>query len=122
VLILDLDVHQGDGTAAMCAGNPSIFTLSVHAANNFPARKQQSTLDVPLPDRMGDADYLKTVAEVRQVLAPPPSPFLHPPRSPFLHPPPSHPPTPLHGIGCSRVEKNTPVGWDGGCRLSESSC
>ena len=50
----------------MCAGNPSIFTLSVHAANNFPARKQQSTLDVPLPDGMGDVDYLKTVAEVRQ--------------------------------------------------------
>lgn len=64
VLILDLDVHQGDGTAAMCAGNPGIFTLSVHAANNFPARKQQSSLDVGLPDGVGDEDYLATVAEV----------------------------------------------------------
>jgi len=56
---------QGDGTAAMCAGNPGIFTLSVHAANNFPARKQQSSLDVGLPDGVGDEDYLATVAEVR---------------------------------------------------------
>lgn len=64
VLILDLDVHQGDGTAAMCAGNPGIFTLSVHAANNFPARKQTSSLDVPLPDGLGDEDYLAAVAEV----------------------------------------------------------
>jgi hypothetical protein len=55
---------QGDGTAAICAGNPGIFTLSVHAANNFPARKQQSSLDVPLPDGLGDEDYLKAVAEV----------------------------------------------------------
>lgn len=56
---------QGDGTAAMCAGNPGIFTLSVHAANNFPARKQTSSLDVPLPDGLGDDDYLAAVAEVR---------------------------------------------------------
>lgn len=56
---------QGDGTAAMCAGNPGIFTLSVHAANNFPARKQQSSLDVGLADGVGDEGYLATVAEVR---------------------------------------------------------
>lgn len=48
----------------MCAGNPGIFTLSVHAANNFPARKQRSTLDVPLPDGLGDDEYLSAVAEV----------------------------------------------------------
>ena len=44
----------------MCLqGNPAVFTLSMHAANNFPARKQKSTLDVPLPDRMQDDDYLR---------------------------------------------------------------
>jgi acetoin utilization deacetylase AcuC-like enzyme len=48
----------------MCAGNPGIFTLSVHAANNYPARKQRSTLDVPLPDGVGDDVYLDTVAQV----------------------------------------------------------
>ena len=61
VLILDLDVHQGDGTAAICGGDPAIFTLSVHAARNFPARKQESTLDVALPDGAGDAEYLAAV-------------------------------------------------------------
>ncbi|WIA40703.1 hypothetical protein OEZ86_004398 [Tetradesmus obliquus] len=64
VLILDLDVHQGDGTAAMCANSPGIFTLSVHAASNFPARKQTSSLDVPLPDGLQDDAYLAAVAEV----------------------------------------------------------
>ena len=58
VLILDLDVHQGDGTASLMAGRPDIFTLSVHAERNFPARKARSTLDLPLPDGAGDADYL----------------------------------------------------------------
>jgi acetoin utilization deacetylase AcuC-like enzyme len=48
----------------MCAGNPGIFTLSVHAANNFPARKQSSSLDVALPDGVGDDAYLDTVAQV----------------------------------------------------------
>ncbi|DBA88559.1 hypothetical protein WJX79_002699 [Trebouxia sp. C0005] len=64
VLILDLDVHQGDGTAFIFQGRKDVFTLSMHAANNFPARKQNSTLDVPLPDGMEDDDYLRTVAEV----------------------------------------------------------
>ena len=64
VLILDLDVHQGDGTAVLTAGRPEIFTLSVHAERNFPARKAVSTLDVPLPDHVGDSDYLAVVARV----------------------------------------------------------
>eukprot|EP00878_Enallax_costatus_P026794 GHUV01028793.1.p1 GENE.GHUV01028793.1~~GHUV01028793.1.p1 ORF type:complete len:274 (+),score=37.05 GHUV01028793.1:447-1268(+) len=64
VLILDLDVHQGDGTAAMCAGNLDIFTLSVHAESNFPARKQKSSLDIGLQDGVGDKEYLTTVAQV----------------------------------------------------------
>ncbi|KIZ02981.1 Uncharacterized protein MNEG_4983 [Monoraphidium neglectum] len=64
VLIVDLDVHQGDGTASICAGNPAIFTLSVHCGSNFPARKMTSDLDVALPDGTGDAEYLAAVGEV----------------------------------------------------------
>jgi acetoin utilization deacetylase AcuC-like enzyme len=56
--VADLDVHQGDGTAAMCAEDGSIFTFSLHAASNYPHVKQRSTLDVELPDGTGDDDYL----------------------------------------------------------------
>ena len=58
ILIVDLDVHQGDGTAAILSGHDRISTLSVHAEKNFPARKARSTLDVALPDGTGDAAYL----------------------------------------------------------------
>lgn len=58
VLVIDLDVHQGDGTAAIFADDPTVFTLSLHGAKNFPTRKQRSDLDVELPDGCGDADYL----------------------------------------------------------------
>ena len=58
VLILDLDVHQGDGTAAILQEHPDIFTCSIHAESNFPFRKQQSDLDVHLADETKDADYL----------------------------------------------------------------
>lgn len=58
VLIVDVDVHQGDGTAALTAGHPEIATYSIHAEKNFPARKARSTLDVPLPDGTDDAGYL----------------------------------------------------------------
>ncbi|WP_375272146.1 histone deacetylase [Sphingomonas sp.] len=61
VAIVDCDVHQGDGTAALCAGHPQIATYSIHAAKNFPARKAQSTLDVPLADGVGDDEYLVTL-------------------------------------------------------------
>ena len=57
-LVVDLDVHQGDGTAAILAGDARVFTLSVHCRANFPARKQQSDLDVALDPGVGDADYL----------------------------------------------------------------
>ena len=57
-LVIDLDVHQGDGTAAILADDPRVFTLSVHCRANFPARKQQSDLDVALDAGVGDADYL----------------------------------------------------------------
>ena len=62
VLIVDCDVHQGDGTAALTSGRPGIATYSIHAEKNFPARKARSTLDVPLADATGDAAYLATLA------------------------------------------------------------
>ncbi len=58
ILVVDLDVHQGDGTAALFAGDARVFTLSLHAESNFPARKRTSDLDVPLPRDLDDAAYL----------------------------------------------------------------
>jgi acetoin utilization deacetylase AcuC-like enzyme len=63
VLIVDLDVHQGDGTAVIFQDDPSVFTFSMHCAVNFPGTKQQSDLDVPLPEGMEDDDYLRTLAD-----------------------------------------------------------
>jgi len=63
ILILDLDVHQGDGSAALTAGRDDIFTLSIHAENNYPDRKARSTLDVALPDGTGDEAYLAVLGE-----------------------------------------------------------
>jgi acetoin utilization deacetylase AcuC-like enzyme len=62
VLILDCDVHQGNGTAQIFAADPSVFTMSIHGAKNFPLRKHPGTLDVPLPDGTGDAEYLRALA------------------------------------------------------------
>lgn len=62
VLVVDLDVHQGNGTAEICAGDDSIFTFSMHAARNYPAVKPSSNLDVALPDGTGDAAYLDALA------------------------------------------------------------
>lgn len=62
VLIVDCDVHQGDGTAALTAGRPGIATYSIHADKNFPARKARSTVDVALRDGVGDEEYLETLA------------------------------------------------------------
>ncbi len=58
VLIIDLDVHQGNGTACIFQHEPRVFTFSVHGATNYPARKEQSDLDVPLPDGTTDEAYL----------------------------------------------------------------
>jgi acetoin utilization deacetylase AcuC-like enzyme len=58
ILIVDCDVHQGDGTAVILAGRPDIATLSIHSDKNFPARKARSTMDVALPDGTGDDAYL----------------------------------------------------------------
>ena len=61
VLVVDCDVHQGDGTAALTAGRPGVATYSIHAAKNFPVRKARSTLDVELADGVGDEEYLATL-------------------------------------------------------------
>lgn len=58
VAIVDCDVHQGDGTAAILADEPEVFTCSLHGAKNFPFRKQTSDLDIELPDETGDTAYL----------------------------------------------------------------
>jgi len=57
ILVVDCDVHQGNGTASIFRGDPSVFTFSIHGAKNFPFRKEQSDLDVELPDGTGDAEY-----------------------------------------------------------------
>ncbi len=63
VMIVDVDVHQGDGTAALTAGHPQIASYSIHAEKNFPVRKARSTLDVPLADGIGDDAYLAVLEE-----------------------------------------------------------
>ncbi|TMO58237.1 histone deacetylase family protein [Pseudoalteromonas phenolica] len=63
VLIFDLDVHQGDGTAAMLKHNPYVFTCSIHCEKNFPFRKHDSDLDIGLENHLEDAAYLNIVQE-----------------------------------------------------------
>ena len=58
VLVIDLDVHQGNGTASIFRDDPTVFTLSLHGAKNFPFRKEASDLDVELPDGCTDEPYL----------------------------------------------------------------
>jgi acetoin utilization deacetylase AcuC-like enzyme len=62
-VVLDCDVHQGNGTADILAGDASIFTFSIHAQNNFPFRKIPGDLDLPLADGTGDAEYLALLEE-----------------------------------------------------------
>lgn len=77
VFVIDLDVHQGNGTAAIFADDPTVFTFSMHGAKNFPFRKEASDLDVDLPDGCTDAAYLAALDEAlatawsRQADAPP---------------------------------------------------
>ena len=61
VVVLDCDVHQGNGTAAITAGDPTIFTFSIHSEQNFPLHKEPSDLDIGLEDGVGDAVYLKAL-------------------------------------------------------------
>lgn len=58
ILIIDLDVHQGNGTAEIFQNNNQVFTFSMHGENNYPLKKEVSNLDIPLPDGIKDKDYL----------------------------------------------------------------
>ncbi|OYQ45181.1 histone deacetylase [Flavobacterium cyanobacteriorum] len=58
ILIVDLDVHQGNGTAEIFAGDPAVFTFSMHGKSNYPFKKETSDLDIALPDNTTDAEYL----------------------------------------------------------------
>ena len=70
VAIVDLDVHQGNGTASILAQDDSVFTLSLHGERNYPFEKERSDLDVGLPDGVGDADYLAALeAALAQLMA-----------------------------------------------------
>lgn len=62
ILVVDCDVHQGDGTARIFAEKPRVFTLSIHGERNYPAEKARSDLDVGLPDATADEDYLAALA------------------------------------------------------------
>ncbi len=61
VLIVDLDVHQGNGTASILQGDESVFTFSIHGEKNYPVRKEKSDLDIELPDGCDDATYIATL-------------------------------------------------------------
>jgi acetoin utilization deacetylase AcuC-like enzyme len=69
VAIIDLDVHQGNGTARIFQGDPTVFTLSLHGQKNFPFRKEASDLDVDLPDGTGDDAYLHALERALDELA-----------------------------------------------------
>ena len=62
ILIVDLDVHQGDGTASLMAGREDVFTFSIHAEKNFPVRKARSSRDIALPDGMDDEGYMEQLS------------------------------------------------------------
>ncbi len=64
ILVIDLDVHQGNGTAAIFRDRPEVFTFSMHGAKNYPLRKEKSDLDIPLPDGTEDAEYLAALRAV----------------------------------------------------------
>jgi acetoin utilization deacetylase AcuC-like enzyme len=69
IAIIDCDVHQGNGTAAIFQDNPDVFTFSIHGEKNFPARKEQSRLDIHLPDGVGDEEYLAILrAQIPRIL------------------------------------------------------
>jgi acetoin utilization deacetylase AcuC-like enzyme len=68
VAVVDCDVHQGNGTAAIFRGDPSVFTLSIHGAKNYPFRKEVSDLDIELDDGTGDDVYLTQLAQSLDVV------------------------------------------------------
>ena len=64
LMVIDLDVHQGDATAAIFADEPRVFTFSAHCQSNFPLRKQSSNVDLPLDDGLNDGDYLVAIGDL----------------------------------------------------------
>jgi len=68
VAIIDLDVHQGNGTASILAGDDASFTLSIHCESNFPFRKENGDLDIGLPDGASDAEYLEALEHALEVM------------------------------------------------------
>ena len=68
ILIVDLDVHQGDGTAAIFRNEPRVFTFSMHAGANYPLRKEQSDLDIALALGTGDTEYLTQLTDTLEPL------------------------------------------------------
>jgi acetoin utilization deacetylase AcuC-like enzyme len=68
VAVIDCDVHQGNGTASIFRGDPSVFTFSIHGERNFPFRKEVSDLDVSLPDETADLEYLEHLERALQVV------------------------------------------------------
>ncbi len=67
-LVIDLDVHQGNGTAALFAGNPHVYTFSMHGAHNYPFHKEASDWDIPLADGMENSAYLQLLENALPVL------------------------------------------------------
>jgi acetoin utilization deacetylase AcuC-like enzyme len=65
-MVVDTDVHHGNGTAAVFKGDPSVFTLSIHQLHNYPAEKPPSTVDIDLEDGAGDEEYLERLGEACQ--------------------------------------------------------
>jgi len=69
-MVIDCDVHHGNGTAAIFAGDPTVSTISLHQFNNYPSEKPPSTVDIHLEDRTGDAEYLAKLKDVCSVAVP----------------------------------------------------
>lgn len=68
VLIVDCDVHQGNGTAEVFKDNGEVYTFSIHGEKNYPFRKPASSLDIGLPDNTGDADYLRALGDALDII------------------------------------------------------
>ncbi len=69
-LVIDCDVHQGNGTAAIFSGDPTVSTISIHQHNNYPSAKPPSSIDIHLPDGAGDVEYLKRLGEAYGMAVP----------------------------------------------------
>ncbi|WP_111317598.1 histone deacetylase family protein [Algoriphagus chordae] len=68
ILVIDLDVHQGNGTASIFAGNPDVFTFSMHGEKNYPMRKEQSDLDCAVSDGIADEQYLSILESQLEII------------------------------------------------------